>query len=125
MSISIYYRARRSTPLTRTESEGLAAIEREFSVDSEVENYLEVGAGLNWESFTFYEGEAVSGEDVILEGATKLPDNTDDAIMTGLVHWTHALANMRRLLHDAVWQVSIEDHELSWNEAMGEYDIST
>lgn len=121
MSLSIYYTARRATPLTPAEQEEITAVEREFSVDNEVENYLQSGEGLNWESFTVYERDEATSEDVIFEGATALPDNTEDAIMIGIDHWTRALARIRRILHDAEWEVNFDDDGLLWDESTEEY----
>jgi hypothetical protein len=66
MSLSIYFTAQRATPRTPAEQEEIAAVEREFSVDREVENHLQSGGGLNWESFTVYERDVATSEEVIL-----------------------------------------------------------
>jgi hypothetical protein len=103
-------------------SDEQAALKRvlaEYSVDRDISRYLETGRGLNWESFCTYD-ELESG--IIFQGATQLPDNTRDAILIGVEHWCEALTEIRRVLNDAEWYVSVDDHKIQWNEAEQRYD---
>jgi hypothetical protein len=120
MSISIFYEARRKQPLSANESAAVAVIRQRFSVDDQIERYGQSGQGPNWESFCLY-GEPTA-PDIILEGATKLPDNTEDAMWTGVQHWCAALSELRRVLLSAEWRVTVDDHELTWDESTQSYD---
>lgn len=44
---------------------------------------------------------------VIFEGATKLPDNSENAVWDGLQHWCSLLSEIRRIIPDADWQVNV------------------
>ena len=60
--------------------------------------------------------------DIVFEGATKLPDNSEEAMWTGVQHWCAALSEFRRVLPGAKWQVTVDDHELTWDESTQSYD---
>lgn len=96
------------------------AITQRFSVDDLIENYIRSGQGLNWESFCLVDGPTTS--EIILAGATKLPDNTQDAMWTGIQHWCAALSEIRRAVPDAAWSVAVDDHEMTWDESTQNYD---
>ena len=123
MSVSIYYQARRSKPLTRSESLLVKMIVQFFSVDSRIKKYLETGEGLNWESFCLY--EKPTAPDLVIEGATKLPDNTKDADVHGAEYWCAVLSFLRLAISDAEWTVTIEDHPIKWDETNRKYDQRT
>lgn len=120
MSISIYYEATRDIPLSFSEQSLLSDIVKSYSVDSDIEQYLSTGSGLNWESFSFY--EKPEGKSVILQGSTKLPNNTEDATWVGVEHWCKLLSQLRRQLPNARWTVRVEDHEMYWDSVSNEYD---
>jgi hypothetical protein len=122
MSISIYYTAFRDTPLTPEEEEQVAAIGRRFSVDDRIRTYIQTGSGENWESFTVYAKDHLSKAGVIFEGATKLPDNNEEAIWIGVRHWCSALTEIRRSIRNARWRVHVDGHEIAWDEAAQAYD---
>ena len=89
-----------------------------------IENYLQTGDGYNWESFCIYDPNDPTEPDVVFEGATKLPDNSEDAVWGGLQHWCAALTEIRRIIPDADWDVHVDDHEIQWDEAVGAFDPS-
>jgi hypothetical protein len=120
MGGSIYYSARRNQPLTRSEATLVRIIVRTGSVDSKIEKYLATGEGLNWESFCLYEKYA--SPDLVLEGATRLPDNAKDAIDEGAKHWCTVLTLLRLAISDADWIVNIEDCPITWNAKEKRYD---
>ncbi len=123
MSVSIYYTAKRSRPINAEEQAQIDRLVDSFLIDDELEAYLRTGEGLNWESFTIYDPATPSQPDVIFEGATKLPDNTDEATWIGLEHWLELLAQLRRALPGATWHVHVDDHDLAWDDAEGEYVV--
>jgi len=120
MSISIYYAAVRKRGLTEPERAAVTAIKDRYSVNSQIEHYLQTGTGLNWESFILYAPPLSPG--AIIEGATKLPDNSEDALWVGMQHWCKALSELRRLIPDAIWHVHVEDHHVQWDEEQQAYD---
>lgn len=120
MSISIYYEAKRATPLTPAEKEVVQNLVDKFSVDKLIEKYMETGEGHNWESFCVY--EKPTQPDAIFEGATKLPDNSGKALEIGVKWWCLALTGIRRAVKDAKWDVRVEDHPIYWDERKQVYD---
>jgi hypothetical protein len=50
---------------------------RKYSIDDQLAEWERTGAGYNWESFGVY-GPTEPGK--VFEGATKLPDNSQDAL---------------------------------------------
>ena len=77
---TIYYQARRANALTESERAAIARLRSKYGIEKQLETYLRTGMGLNWESFAVYD---TRGGDVIFEGATKLPDSTEDACGKG------------------------------------------
>ena len=120
MGISIYYEAKRTTPISLAEKEAVNRLVDKFSVDKAIEKYIETGEGLNWESFGFYDEPCAPG--IILNGSTQLPDNTENAVWVGIQHWCAALTEIRRVVKDAVWDVRVEDYKLHWDESAQKYD---
>lgn len=122
MSVSVYYTAFRKADLSPEERRAVAAIKSKYSVNGRIEEYLKTGKGLNWESFIFYESPLSPG--AVLEGATSLPDNSEDATWIGVQHWCNALSELRRQIPDATWHVHVEDHDIPWDDLRQEYDPS-
>jgi hypothetical protein len=122
VSTSIYYEARRSRPLDPSEQEAIARIEKAYAVEAQIERYASTGEGPNWESFCVYDPADPTGPDVVFEGATKLPDNSDDHTVTGVTHWCRALSEIRLVLADADWWVHIDDADVPWNEELQQWD---
>lgn len=118
MGISIYYAARREKPLTDTEQKEIDRLIAEYSVDKEIEDYN------NWETFCVYDKEDPSECNIIFEGATRLPDNSKEALWEGVQHWSLLLAAIRNRIQNAEWHVHVDDHELVWDEKYSEYDLS-
>ena len=108
MSMSIYYEARRSTPLTDDERAQILSIEVRYSVEDRIEQYNQTGGGFNWESFCVYDPGNPTASDVIFEGATGLPTNSAEVIWEGIQHWCSALTEIRGVLRDADWEVRVD-----------------
>jgi len=124
MSISIYYTARRKQPLSTAERLMIDSAVSKAGVEPQIEEYCATGHGLNWESFCVYDKRDSTEWDVIFEGATKLPDNSEDAAWVGLQHWCQLLTEIRRNLSEASWEVQVEDHPIVWDEDQRAYDPS-
>ena len=120
MSVSIYYEAKRATTLSPAERVKVSELVEKFSVDKDIENYMETGKGLNWESFGFYDEPYEAG--VILKGSTSLPDNSPTAVWSGIQRWCLALSEIRRAVRNATWEAQVEDHQLWWDETKQMYD---
>jgi len=116
MSISIYYQAERDRPLSKAEREAIARVESEYAVEDQIEEYCRTGEGPNWESFCVYDPADPTSPGIVFEGATKLPDNAEGHLATGVDHWCRALSQIRLILHDAEWSVHIDDVDVPWNE---------
>ena len=116
MSVSIYHSAERDHPLTAEESAAIDELLIKYAVDEQAEHYVQTGEGFNWESFWIYDPNDPSEPAVIFEGATKLPDNSDEAIATGMQHWCNLLSEIRRLLWTASWTAHIDDADVRWDE---------
>jgi hypothetical protein len=123
MSISIYYTATRPCELSEAEQTGIErAIER-YSVKEQIDDYHRTGVGWNGEDICLY-APPFNSPNVVLEGATKLPDNNEDVIWDAVQHWCRALSETRRLLPDAVRHVHVDDHDIQWDESRQEFDAS-
>ncbi len=107
MSTSIYYRAVRSTPLTRFEEERVA----------EVVNRCNESFPFDYEELCFYCSGDGDAEEV-LNGSTKISPEPDE-MMTSIAHWCHALTDLRRVLPDAEWTVHLDDIDIEWSEGRG------
>jgi hypothetical protein len=118
---TLYYQAEREAPLTKEEYVLVQKLIARYSVDSEIETYMNTGNGLNWESFSFY--EETDSVKVILQGSTKLPDNVAGAAKKGFIHWANLLAEIRTKIPGATWKVSLEDHPVKWNTSLNKYEI--
>ena len=122
MSLSIYYSARRPTPLSEQEQVEVQKVLVRYSVESRVKRFEETGEGLNWRPFGILASSDFSTADVVLEGSTPLPDNTEEAFSAGVVHWCNVLSALRRIIHKAMWSVRIEDQEITWDYQNDRYD---
>ncbi|MCG6302885.1 hypothetical protein K6U21_01575 [Vibrio vulnificus] len=127
MAISIYYTAERRKLLNAQELALVSAIVRDFSVDQDIEQYLKCGNGLNWESFdisTNTEAGNPFKNGLVITGATKLPDNEENATWIGLQHWCNCLSRLRNAISGCNWKVYVEDHEIQWDKIQKAYDPS-
>ena len=122
MSFSIYYSARRPTPLSDQEQEEVRKVLTRYCVDSRVKRFAESGEGLNWQPFGVLDSKDFSAADVVFEGSTLLPDNTEEAFSAGVVHWCNSLSALRRIIHKAMWSVRVEDQEIAWDYQNDRYD---
>ncbi|MCM1506528.1 MAG: hypothetical protein NC177_05260 [Ruminococcus flavefaciens] len=109
MSCSVYYTAERNTPLTDTEK---------VSVNNIVEKYnSEYPFDEKAEDFCVY--DSVPENNVIFEGATKLPDSDIELSFDVAMYWLECLTEITRLLHGCQWTVTLEDDEMEWDDTYG------
>ena len=123
MSMSIFYTARRPCELSKAEQTGIERVIERYSVKEQIDEYNRTGVGWNGENICLYR-PPFDSLDVVLEGATKLPDSTEDVLWDAVQHWCRAVSEIRRLLPEADWHVSLDDHEIQWDENRQEYDPS-
>ena len=126
MSLSIYYNATRDHPLTAAEKGIVSANLKQFSVEEKIEAYQQTGEGWNGESYTFYtdaDGDFLAGEEdqVVLEGATTLPDSSDEMTEEALQYFCNALTQLRLAIPTLKWEVDFEDIEIKWDDSFKRY----
>ncbi|MDO6406537.1 hypothetical protein [Pantoea phytobeneficialis] len=103
MSVSIYYSAKRNSPITTAENVSLLAIADMFNQGFPYKN--------EGETLSFYRKPS---EEYILEGATKLPYCDETIIVESVIYWLKALTHLTSALPTAVWEVQIDDCPASW-----------
>ncbi|NEC05856.1 hypothetical protein [Streptomyces sp. SID7909] len=108
MSVSLYYTARRATPLTGSESAAVARIvtERQTSFPYEDEESL----------FVYDPGTSDPG--TVLDGSTKMPFDPG-RLLPVVAHVLDSVTEFRRALPDADWRVHMDDLDVEWDEARG------
>jgi hypothetical protein len=124
MGMSIYYSARRPGELSEAEQARIRRVIDAYSVGGRINEDEQTGVGWNGEGELCLYRPLFDLSDILLEGATKLPDTTEDAFWDALQHWCRALSEIRRLLPDAVWHVYFDDYEIPWDDGRQEYDPS-
>jgi hypothetical protein len=116
MGTSIYYTAKRDRPLSVKEQARIQSVVDSYSVENQIDRYIATEQGPNWQSFFVYDSSDPTEPGVVFEGATGLPDNSEESIRTGVQHWCAALSEIRHVIPDAKWHVHIEGHEISWDQ---------
>lgn len=125
MAISIYYAARRKAPLSSNEIAAIQKVVRRYCVNDQIERFLSLGVGLNWESFDYstnLEPSRFLKKGLVLSGSTKLLDNQQNASWVGVQHWCQCLSEIRISVPGCEWNVAVEDHEMQWDAALNLYD---
>jgi hypothetical protein len=122
MGMSIEYTAARERALSDVERRRMAEVLRQFSVERQIERHRATGEGPNWDPFTLFE-PPYREPGTIIEGATRLPDNTQDALVMGLQHWCDLLAELRKEIGDAQWRVSVDRKPIPWDADNEEYGL--
>ncbi|TRV79430.1 hypothetical protein FKN01_09720 [Streptomyces sp. 130] len=108
MSVSLYYTARRATPLTGSESAAVTRVvtARQASFPYEDE-----------ESLYVYDPRA-AGPGTVLDGSTKMPFDPG-RLLPVIAHVLDSVTQLRRVLPDADWHVHMDDLDVEWDEARG------
>jgi hypothetical protein len=122
VGVSLYYTANRTQPLTSAEHLSICEAIARYSVDEQIEEYCRYGRGLNWESFCVYNLDRDTEPNVVFEGATKLPSNTQNAWLVGLRHWCRLLTEIRCKVAGCDWRVHVDDFEIVWDSEKNLYD---
>ncbi|MFB8281006.1 hypothetical protein [Nocardia colli] len=107
LSISIYYSATRALPLATAERDAIARLVATKGSEGD-------------EPFSVYDADSLEpGE--IFAGATKLPRD-GAAAWDAIQRWCALLTEIRRLLPDTDWSVSVDDHEIVWEPDRGNFN---
>jgi hypothetical protein len=116
VSVSLYYRARRTAPPSEAEA---AAVERIEAAHQESFPYEDEESLYLYEDLyeDLYEGGG-SEPGEILAGSTKLPLE-EDRMMPVIAHVLDSLTELRRALPGADWRVHIDDLDIPWDEDDG------
>ena len=115
MGVSIYFTARRKTPLTENER---TYVDYAFEQFEEIRPNPEVPQ----ESATYYDRTDPSKPDVIFEGSCLLPDHSTAAAHQAVIWWCGLLSVVRNKLTGAEWDVNVEGAEIVWDTEKQEYD---
>lgn len=107
VSVSLYYTARRTTPLTDAELTAVGQV-----VDTSNAN---APFSLEEEGLYLYD-QLEPG--TALDGSTKLP-SADDRAVPSLVHWLAAVTALRTAVPDADWTFTLDDYEIEWDDHTG------
>ncbi|PWI07275.1 hypothetical protein DIZ27_28870 [Streptomyces sp. NWU339] len=108
MSVSLYYSAHRTTPLSETESASVARV-----------------VAAHMASFPYGDEECLylydrcgDGPEEIVAGSTKMPLNPG-RLMPVIAHVLDSVTELRRAVPDAEWRVHMDDLDVPWDEAEG------
>lgn len=108
MSVSLYYRAHRTTPLTEAEAALIARVVAahmaSFPYDDEESLYLY--------------GRHAAGPQELVDGSTKMPLDPG-RLMPVIAHVLDSVTELRRAIPDAEWRVHMDDLDVPWDEAEG------
>lgn len=112
MSVSLYYTARRSQPITSQEQIACKKI---------AERYItQYPFGELYEGFCMYDLDKFSDEsreNIILNGSTKLPLDVDEGLFLDIVKWwSKCLQEITDTLPGSQWDVHIDDVVVDWRE---------
>ncbi|MFD6275268.1 hypothetical protein ACFWFI_06810 [Streptomyces sp. NPDC060209] len=108
MSVSLYYCASRSMPLTDAET---AAVERIVAARTSSFPYEDQ------ESLYLYDSDD-SRPDEVVAGSTKMPFDPGQ-VLPVLDHVLGSVSQLRRALPGAEWHVHMDDLDVPWDETDG------
>ncbi|MCX4985346.1 hypothetical protein [Streptomyces sp. NBC_00572] len=108
MSVSLYYSARRTTPLTAVES---AAVARVVAAHESSFPYRDQ------ESLCLYSGDRTPPDEIVA-GSTKMPLDLG-RLLPVIVHVLDSVTELRRALPGATWHVHLDDLDVPWDESEG------
>ncbi|GHH39081.1 hypothetical protein [Lentzea cavernae] len=107
MGVSLYYTARRATPLTDAELTAVSGVADTYNANAP---FSEDEEGL----YLYDRLDAGT----VLDGSTKMPF-ADDRVVPSLVHWLAAVTALRTAVPDADWTFTLDDHEIEWDGDTG------
>lgn len=108
MSVSLYYSAHRTTPLTEAESASVTRIAAAHMASLPYEDE---------ESLYLYDQDADAPREVVA-GSTKMPFDPT-RLLPVIAHLLDSVSALRRAIPDAEWRVHLDDLDVPWDEAEG------
>lgn len=124
MSVSIYYTATRSRPLTCGEQAAIDEARSRYPLSGLLAEHGFAEAQRDGEAFSVRSPDDPTGPDVVFEGSTKLTLFDEEAFRVSIEYWCRLLTEIRRLIPDAAWRVHIDDHDIHWCDATQAFDSS-
>ncbi|MDR1180173.1 MAG: hypothetical protein LBK44_06675 [Spirochaetales bacterium] len=110
MGISIYYAAKRSYRITDEENKLIEDIINKYNKEKKFKR---------GEDFCIYEYDNEDPE-AIFSGSTKLPASLNPIhTYQACIYWAKCLTEIRKIVKDAQWNVSMDEFELEWDEEKG------
>ncbi|HEX7306199.1 hypothetical protein [Lentzea sp.] len=107
MGVSLYYTARRATPLTDAERASVGQVADTFNANAPFSDEEE---GL------YLYDDLEPGK--VLDGSTKMPFE-EDRVVPSLAHWLAAVTALRNVVPDADWTLTLDDLEIEWDDQNG------
>ncbi|MGW6394692.1 hypothetical protein ACWFR1_30235 [Streptomyces sp. NPDC055103] len=108
MSVSLYYSARRTTPMTDAESASVARVVAAHMASFPYEDE---------ESLYLYDTAPPECEELVA-GSTKMP-HKPGRLLPVIAHVLDSVTALRRTLPGAEWRVHLDDLDVPWDEAEG------
>ena len=105
MSVSIYYTAKRNSPLNAEENAAVHTIAERYCT--------EYPYGDMYEDFCLYEAPFDEG-DTVLQGATAVPAESNE-VYEIILYWLDCLTDITCSLTDCTWQVNLDDVQIVWD----------
>lgn len=106
MSIVLSYRAFRAEALSEDEAAAIDIVIARYQSDFEYHDAAD--------TFTVYSYDPSTPE-IIFSGTINLPEHDTESY----TYWMCCLTDIRRILEDATWYVSLGDMPLGWDEDDG------
>ena len=122
MSTSLYYQAKRTSPLFDGEQATLADIQARHPFSALLAQLGVDECSYDGEPFGVFPVR-FNEPGVIFGGAVKLPSQ-EVAAMAAARYWCALLSEARHLLPDAAWRVHIDDYDIAWSEQRQAFDPS-
>ena len=108
MSFSLYYEAKRPTPLTSQEQLTCQQIINKFSSQYPFD--------IKIEDFTLYPYDKT---DIVFNGSTKLPDSDPQLMYEVATYWLNCLTEITNILPSCQWSVTFEEVPLIFDFIQG------
>ncbi|GAA2262493.1 hypothetical protein GCM10010232_62670 [Streptomyces amakusaensis] len=108
MSVSLYYSAYRTTPLTGTESASVTRVVAARTASFPYED----------EESLYVHDQSADEPRQIVAGSTKMPFDPT-RVLPVIAHLLDSVSELRRAIPDAEWRVHMDDLDVPWDEAEG------
>jgi hypothetical protein len=124
VSVSIYYTACRSRPLTCGEQAAISEPISRYPLSDLLAEHGFAEAARDGEGFGLYPADNPTEPDVVFGGSTKLTLCDEEAFWMSIKYWCRVLSEIRRILPDADWRFHLDDADIVWCEVTQAFDPS-